>query len=232
MITLRSPDLIACALLCLSGVVASQSMASTPSKSANPASTNCIEQGGSLTFETDGSGGQFGVCTFTDNLQCEEWALLHGECRAGGVKVTGYITPAGRYCAITGGHYAVVAGSSEVEQGVCSFKDGQSCPADDYFAQRCTQQQVASPGAPPQIIHASFQCQGGKSVKASFNNANGGSVDLQLSDGRELSLPQALSASGARYANADETIVFWNKGNTAFIEEMGKQSYSDCTTTP
>lgn len=95
----------------------------------------------------------------------------------------------------------------------------------------CTKPQ-SSNGAPPKIIHASFQCQGGKSVKASFNNANGGSVDLQLSDGRELSLPQALSASGARYANADETIVFWNKGNTAFIEEMGKQSYSDCTTTP
>ena len=49
-----------------------------------------------------------------------------------------------------------------------------------------------------------------------------------LSDGRVLRLPQALSASGARYANAAESIVFWNKGNTAFIEEKGNTTYDGC----
>ncbi len=41
-----------------------------------------------------------------------------------------------------------------------------------------------------------------------------------------------MSGSGARYANKDETFVFWNKGDTAFITE-GKndnQTYSDCVT--
>jgi hypothetical protein len=38
-------------------------------------------------------------------------------------------------------------------------------------------------------------------------------VELMLSDGRSLSLPQVMSASGARYANKDESFVFWNKGN-------------------
>ena len=28
-----------------------------------------------------------------------------------------------------------------------------------------------------------------------------------------------MSGSGARYANKDESFVFWNKGNTAFITE-------------
>ena len=51
-----------------------------------------------------GDGGQIGVCYFEDNRQCEEWALMRGECPVGGVKVTGYVTPAGRYCAITGGN--------------------------------------------------------------------------------------------------------------------------------
>ena len=46
------------------------------------------------------------------------------------------------------------------------------------------------------------------------------------------SLPQARSASGARYANADQSFVFWNKGETAFIEENGQPSYSGCRTRP
>ena len=38
--------------------------------------------------------GQIGVCYFADNKQCEEWALEKGYCPVGGVKVTGYNTPA------------------------------------------------------------------------------------------------------------------------------------------
>ena len=53
---------------------------------------------------------------------------------------------------------------------------------------------------------------------------------LALSDGRKLTLPQASSASGARYASASESIVFWNKGTTAFIEEGGKTTYDGCDT--
>ena len=79
-------------------------------------------------------------------------------------------------------------------------------------------------------IHARFTCKGGKTVDATFINAAQSSVDLVLSDGRKISLPQAMSASGARYANSGETFVFWNKGNTAFIEESGKPTYQGCTT--
>jgi putative hemolysin len=32
--------------------------------------------------------GQYGVCFFEDNRQCEEWALLRGDCPVGGKKVT------------------------------------------------------------------------------------------------------------------------------------------------
>src|SRR5262245_52405113 len=41
---------------------------------ANPASENCVAQGGRLVIETAGDGGEFGVCLFEDNRQCEEWA--------------------------------------------------------------------------------------------------------------------------------------------------------------
>jgi len=70
---------------------------------ANPASAHCIEVGGRLVIEKSPAGGEFGVCRFEDNHQCEEWALLRGECPVGGRRITGYATQAGRYCAITGG---------------------------------------------------------------------------------------------------------------------------------
>jgi hypothetical protein len=53
-------------------------------------------------------------------------------------------------------------------------------------------------------------------------------VILQLSDGRNLTVPQTLSASGIRYANTDESFIFWSKGITAFTEENGQQTYTDC----
>jgi len=76
---------------------------------------------------------------------------------------------------------------------------------------------------------ATFKCKDGKSIDASFFADK---VDLKLSDGRSLSLPQVMSGSGARYANKDESFVFWNKGNTAFITEgaSGEETYSDCVT--
>jgi len=105
---------------------------------ANPASVNCTRQGGTLTVERRPDGGQFGVCTFTDNYQCEEWALFRGECPNTGLRVTGYATPAGRYCAITGGRYSEVAAPAATpERGICSLPNGSSCEADAYYAGTC-----------------------------------------------------------------------------------------------
>lgn len=82
-----------------------------------------------------------------------------------------------------------------------------------------------------------FECSGDKALKAEFSQS---SVRLVLSDGRELSLPQVISASlpaeasaqaaRARYANPDESFVFWNKGGAAFIEENGTMTYANCVT--
>lgn len=77
------------------------------------------------------------------------------------------------------------------------------------------------------VSTATFVCAGGKSIVAEFYPDE---VALTLSDGRDLALPQAMSGSGARYANADESIVFWNKGNTAFLSEGSDDAitYEDC----
>ncbi|MBI2740458.1 MAG: DUF333 domain-containing protein [Rhodospirillales bacterium] len=105
---------------------------------ANPASQNCVKTGGTLHIERRPDGGQFGVCVFTDNYQCEEWALLRGECPKNGLRVTGYVAPAGRYCAITGGRYTVVSESTSGEQGVCSLPGGKACNAAAYYAGTCS----------------------------------------------------------------------------------------------
>lgn len=134
---------------CIMGVIVSLGLAAgsgsafaqgSPSPQlANPASQNCATKGGTLSIERRPDDGQYGVCVFVDNYQCEEWALFRGECPAGGLRVTGYITPAARYCAITGGRYAVVAKSGTAdEQGACALPGGKACDAAAYFSGTCS----------------------------------------------------------------------------------------------
>ncbi len=90
--------------------------------------------------------------------------------------------------------------------------------------------QKSNPSAPvldvKNVINsANFNCAAGKSIQAAFFKDQ---VALSLSDGRKILLPQAISASGARYANADESFVFWNKGDTAFVDEVSTTTFADC----
>lgn len=76
------------------------------------------------------------------------------------------------------------------------------------------------------VINAvTFRCGDNKSIRAVFFEDN---VELALSDKRAMLLMHAISASGARYANSDESFIFWNKGKTAFVEEKGVMTFKDC----
>lgn len=110
----------------------------TGAQIANPASVNCTKQGGTLVIQKRGDGREYGVCLFEDNRQCEEWALLNGECPVGGLKITGYVTPASQYCAITGGTYDITGNSgTPQETGTCTFKNGKRCGAGEYYNGQC-----------------------------------------------------------------------------------------------
>jgi len=74
-------------------------------------------------------------------------------------------------------------------------------------------------------IRSVFFDKNDKKVSAVFHAGDNASVDFVLPDGRNLSLPQAISASGARYADKNENVVFWNKGDMIFIEEHGKEIF-------
>jgi membrane-bound inhibitor of C-type lysozyme len=87
---------------------------------------------------------------------------------------------------------------------------------------------AASLDASAGVIRTKFTCDAGRTIAAEFVQSPQPLVRLALSDGRALTLPQAISASGARYASADDRIVFWNKSDTAFVEEGGKPTFTGC----
>jgi membrane-bound inhibitor of C-type lysozyme len=83
---------------------------------------------------------------------------------------------------------------------------------------------------------ATYACDGGNTLDATFFKGEtkpptspgapptpGGRVDVKLSDGREMTLRQTISADGGRYANGDESFVFWDKGTRALVLENGKK---------
>ncbi|MFA5129066.1 MAG: DUF333 domain-containing protein [Patescibacteria group bacterium] len=128
---------------CGANMPANQNINSAPATNeqvgiANPASVNCEEKGGILKIEKRGGGGEFGVCYFEDNRQCEEWALFRDECPVGGRKVTGYITEAARYCAITGGEYIITDETASPEEGNCKLPGGTVCDAWDFYNGKCS----------------------------------------------------------------------------------------------
>ena len=109
---------------------------------ANPASVNCIEKGGTLEIRQNKQG-EYGVCLFADNRQCEEWALLRGDCPVGGRKITGYENAAEIYCVITGGQ---VEGMG-TETPMCKRIDGTLCNAQANMDGECPDPSDPNPNA-------------------------------------------------------------------------------------
>lgn len=90
------------------------------------------------------------------------------------------------------------------------------------FEETCTASEAKTVG---------FVCEDNKALSATFYKEDK-TVDVTLDDGRKFAVPHAISGSGARYANSDESFVFWNKGDTAFITENNSTTYSNCVLNP
>ncbi|MGM0438918.1 MAG: META domain-containing protein [Patescibacteria group bacterium] len=79
-----------------------------------------------------------------------------------------------------------------------------------------------------ETVEASFDCEEG-TIKAKFYNSEEDPyVELNLNDDREITADLVVSASGAKYESGE--VVFWNKGNEAFLEEDGETTFDNCTT--
>jgi membrane-bound inhibitor of C-type lysozyme len=64
-----------------------------------------------------------------------------------------------------------------------------------------------------------FTCDDGSMIEATFDNAPDPATVLLVRGDQRFELPQAMSASGARYVG--EGIEFWNKGRDAAVEWQG-----------
>jgi len=109
---------------------------------ANPAATNCLAKGGKLETRKN-KNGEYGVCLFDDNRQCEEWAFFRGQCPLGGLKVTGYENEAQVYCVITGGTVEGVG----TESVMCKRFDGTYCEVTANFNGECPDPNNPEPNA-------------------------------------------------------------------------------------
>jgi len=87
-----------------------------------------------------------------------------------------------------------------------------------------------------------YTCDSGKPITASYYEGTttpktapgappipGGIVSLTFGDRAPMTLRQTISADGARYASADESFVFWSKGDGAMVLENGaEKDYTNC----
>ena len=119
------------------------SSAMAHSSLANPASVYCEQQGGQLEIRTDPDGGQYGVCTFADSSECEEWAFYRGECQPG-EHAAGLANPASVYCAQQGGKLEIRADDAEGQVGICVFDDGSECEEWSFYRGECKPDQYAA----------------------------------------------------------------------------------------
>jgi membrane-bound inhibitor of C-type lysozyme len=101
----------------------------------------------------------------------------------------------------------------------------------------------AAPAETP-IASATYTCDAGKTLAATYYAGTPVTVApgerpvptgwamVSIDGGPEVRLSQTLSADGARYANADESLVFWNKGNEALImrDNAMDLAYTNCQT--
>jgi len=93
------------------------------------------------------------------------------------------------------------------------------------------------------IATATYTCDGGKTITAAYYQGppapqpqpgeppmSNDTVRLTFDNGLTMTLKRTISADGVRFANANESFVFWNKGNDALVLQDGEQKdYTNCT---
>lgn len=100
---------------------------------------------------------------------------------------------------------------------------------------------ISSKAAP--LASVTYSCDQDRTIDATYYSGEaratapgempqpGGSVVVSIDGAPAVTLKQTVSADGARYANADESLVFWNKGDQALIMRNNAMdlTYTNCT---
>jgi putative hemolysin len=106
---------------------------------ANPASTNCIDNGGSEENRYGMDGGEWTVCTFSDGSACEEWSYLHGQCNNG--QYMAFETDCQENNGAYQGH-RIFGGFQGYDTSrfyhTCQYQHGSVCFEEDYYQGKCS----------------------------------------------------------------------------------------------
>lgn len=78
-----------------------------------------------------------------------------------------------------------------------------------------------------QVKKVSYRCANEAQITAYYDEKND-NVTVYLSNNSNYTLPHILSASGIKYANNDETLIFWSKGSEAFFMDNNVKTFDRC----
>ena len=81
--------IIAFAILLLNSCAKKEVKPAEKAQIANPASVNCVNNGGKLKI-MENSAGQYGVCILPDGTECEEWKYFRKECPTNQINASCY----------------------------------------------------------------------------------------------------------------------------------------------
>ena len=163
---------------------------------------------------------------YAEKLTAEGWTVDNSLAAGGpGASITAYAKD---------GNYIIISFSTDFKAG--GENEPVQCPCDvslSIFSGKDITNKL--------ISEVAYKCDAGKTIEASYFEGPAsptpkpgeppiptGSVLLKLSDGREIKLPQTISASGIRYATTNDSFVFFSKGDTALILENNEQTYTGC----
>ncbi len=157
------------------GLTEKENPQGNPGQIANPASVNCVNNGGNLSIVKDANGGEVGMCTLPDGTVCEDWAYFRGECPA---PIANMTNPASTNCVEKGGNLSIVKDENGSETGMCTLPDGTVCEEWAYFRGECPAP-IANMTNP-----ASTNCVNNGGNLSIVKDANGGEVGMcALPDG-------------------------------------------------
>ena len=124
--------------------------------------------------------------------------------------------PASTFCTENGGTTRII-NTMEGQRGECSFANGTTCEEWALFRGDCNVEGVSNTG------HYS---EGENEVKLVYRVKTKTAILLAPSLGYEnISLVQAISASGARYLSADSKIEFWEHQGEGKLSVDGKEIF-------
>lgn len=99
--------------------------------------------------------------------------------------------------------------------------EAQNMDIDEYG--NCVAREAVNTTSSDIIVSVPFS-NGTSTVLAIFNNTNN-TITFNFDDLGTTTLPIAMSGSGARFANSDESLVFWEHQGEATISKEGKEIF-------